>query len=188
MIRIRGFTLIELLVVIGVIGVLAGATVALIDPVERLNHASDVAEEQKMRAFAKAMEEYLVIRGKYYFVTCGGGSGLFNCASQELVNTGSLKKLIASQENGYTLYFYSFDNMTSTSWNDGSPCGTSAENCVRFLVYSTSTSFKSKAYKQKYGDGTNAFLIYDSKYQKICGRAVDPHPDINAAFRNCDGT
>lgn len=185
MIRIRGFTLIELLVVVAVIGVLAGATIVLIDPSERMKQGSDFSEEQRMRNFAKAMEDYAVINGKYSYITCSGGVGGFNCASQAIVDSGSLKKPIASQENGYTLYYYSFDNMNSTSFDDGSPCGSSAETCARFLVYNTSTSFKSKGYKQKYGNGTSAYLIYDSKYQKVCGSATDPH--LGRAT-NCDGT
>lgn len=40
MIRIRGFTLIELLVVVAVVGVLAGATIVLIDP-QRKNEARE---------------------------------------------------------------------------------------------------------------------------------------------------
>ncbi|MDP3941233.1 MAG: type II secretion system protein [bacterium] len=181
--KIKGFTLIELLVVIAVIGVLAGTTIALIDPVERIDQGRDLAEEHRLRAFAKAMEEYAITNGDYYIVTCSGGVGGFNCASQALVASGSLKTAIPSQENGYTLFFYSFDNMNSTAL-DGSMCTSGSENCVRFVVYNYLTSFKSKSYKQKYGDGTNAFLVYDSKYQKICGRSTNPHN--NPALSNCD--
>ena len=37
----KGFTLIELLVVIGILGILAAALVATIDPFEQLNKAQD---------------------------------------------------------------------------------------------------------------------------------------------------
>lgn len=138
-----------------------------------------------MRAFAKAMEDYAVITGEYYIVACAGSSAGFNCASQALVNSGSIKKLLPSVEDGYTLYYYSFDNMNSTSWDDGSMCTSAAESCVRFLVYNTGTSLKSKNYKQKYGNGTNSYLIYDSKYQKVCGSTTDPSA---GRATNCDGT
>jgi prepilin-type N-terminal cleavage/methylation domain-containing protein len=55
----KGFTLIELLVVIGILGILAAALVATIDPFEQLNKAQDANVKN-------SMVEYLTANIRYY--------------------------------------------------------------------------------------------------------------------------
>lgn len=57
-----GFTLIELLVVIGILGILAAALVATIDPFEQLNKASDASVENTLTEFQTALVRYYSIR------------------------------------------------------------------------------------------------------------------------------
>lgn len=59
----RGFTLIELLVVIGILGILAAALVATIDPFEQLNKAKDASTENTLTEFQTALLRYYSIRG-----------------------------------------------------------------------------------------------------------------------------
>lgn len=59
----KGFTLIELLVVIGILGILAAALVATIDPFEQLNKATDAKNENVLTEFQTALLRYYSIRG-----------------------------------------------------------------------------------------------------------------------------
>lgn len=60
-----GFTLIELLVVIAVVGVLAGAVIAIINPGAQLARARDAKRKADIHAIKQALEEYLVVNGSY---------------------------------------------------------------------------------------------------------------------------
>ena len=61
----KGFTLIELLVVIAVVGVLAGAVIAIINPGAQLGRARDAKRKADIHAIKQALEEYVVINGSY---------------------------------------------------------------------------------------------------------------------------
>lgn len=113
----KGFTLIELLVVIGILGILATALVATIDPFEQLKKAQD-------SNIKNALVEYLNANLRYYtthnampwadpanggFTGCGGatetisgqvlnaGAGV-NCL-EALIDDGELKTTYADADN-----------------------------------------------------------------------------------------
>lgn len=72
-----GFTLIELLVVIGILGILAAALVATIDPFEQLKKASDANVENAEIEFINATIRYYTINGGFpWYGTDVGGT---NC-------------------------------------------------------------------------------------------------------------
>ncbi len=54
----RGFTLIELLVVIAVIGILAGAVMAVINPFTQIQKANDTRRKTDLTQIQKALETY----------------------------------------------------------------------------------------------------------------------------------
>jgi prepilin-type N-terminal cleavage/methylation domain-containing protein len=58
----KGFTLIELLVVIGILGILAAALLATIDPFEQLNKAQDASIKNTMVEFVDANVRYYATR------------------------------------------------------------------------------------------------------------------------------
>lgn len=60
----KGFTLIELLVVIGILGILAAALVATIDPFEQLNKGSDARTENTLVEFQNGLLRYYTLRGQ----------------------------------------------------------------------------------------------------------------------------
>jgi prepilin-type N-terminal cleavage/methylation domain-containing protein len=60
-----GFSLIELLVVIAVIGVLAGAVIAIINPSAQLARARDAARKSDLHGLIQAFNEYNVINGRF---------------------------------------------------------------------------------------------------------------------------
>lgn len=71
-----GFTLIELLVVISLIGVLAGALVAVINPVAQMRKARDAQRKADFRQAQSALEMYRSDVGSY--PPKGAGNGRFD--------------------------------------------------------------------------------------------------------------
>ncbi len=61
----RGFTLIELLVVIGLIGVLAGVVLVVIDPTEQFEKGRDAQRKSTVGQLSKAMQAYYTFQGAY---------------------------------------------------------------------------------------------------------------------------
>lgn len=61
----KGFTLIELLVVIGVLGIMAAALVATIDPVEQIRKAQDSNVKNTAVEYLNAMVRYYATHLKY---------------------------------------------------------------------------------------------------------------------------
>ena len=61
----RGFTLIELLVVIAIIGVLATATITLINPLTQIQRANDAKRKSDLSEIQKGMEGYYQDNGRY---------------------------------------------------------------------------------------------------------------------------
>lgn len=72
--RNAGFTLIELLVVIGILGILAAALIAAVDPLEQLKKASDTAAKTTMNEYNEAVARYYTIHsGLPWNATAAGG-------------------------------------------------------------------------------------------------------------------
>jgi prepilin-type N-terminal cleavage/methylation domain-containing protein len=59
----KGFTLIELLVVIAVLGVMAAAIVAAINPLAKINQAKDSNIKSDLASIANALQSYYVVGG-----------------------------------------------------------------------------------------------------------------------------
>lgn len=109
--RKAGFTLIELLVVIAVVGVLAGAVIAIINPSVQLGRARNAQRKNDLRSVANALEQYLTVSGSYppsttWCNTSGLGSfgsgSSTNCTTHPLtplVSGGYLKKLPVDPSN-----------------------------------------------------------------------------------------
>jgi len=75
----KGFTLIELLVVIGILGVLAAALVATIDPFEQLKKASDTNIKNTAVEFVNSTIRYYTTHNAMPWINdssgCGGQTG-----------------------------------------------------------------------------------------------------------------
>ena len=96
----KGFTLIELLVVIAVVGVLAGAVIAIINPNAQFARARNAQRKTDLREIANALLRYATSRGVY--PSTGGAwcntanIGTYVCGTnpmQTLVTSGDLKKI-----------------------------------------------------------------------------------------------
>lgn len=120
----RGFTLIELLVVIGIMAVIAGAVLVLIDPVDKIRQANDAKVQADVAQIATALGTY-----------AANNNGYFPTAAQgltQLVTAGELAK-VPTAPVGYTSG-YAYVVL---------PSGCTATTCIQAGV---SADLKSKKY------------------------------------------
>lgn len=61
----KGFTLIELLVVIGILGILAAAMLAIINPLAQLQKSNDAHRKTDLESMQRALELYYQDNGSY---------------------------------------------------------------------------------------------------------------------------
>lgn len=131
-----GFTLIELLVVIGILGILASALVATIDPFEQLNKAQDSNLKNTSVEFLNANIRYFTTHNAMPWDTaanggadCNGGitdltgvalSTLTTCLNT-LVDEGEIKKGFLSF-NGLAKLFVTEPNPQTIRQNDIITC------------------------------------------------------------------
>jgi len=98
----RGFTLIELLVVIGILGILAAALVATIDPFEQLNKAQDSNSKNTAIEFLTANIRYYTTHSALPWETtganCTGGTALSGMALDDALMTTCLQTLVTEGE------------------------------------------------------------------------------------------
>lgn len=117
-----GFTLIELIVTIGVIGVLVGSLVILIDPATQLRRGRDAARKSDLSLIRSALEFYRSDIGSYPpedgggGITEGGASDVIVCDVELTGGTPPntyMTKIPCDPNNPTSTYFY--DNGGSTS-------------------------------------------------------------------------
>lgn len=65
----KGFTLIELLIVIAVLGILAVAVLAAINPIEQINRSRDTGSRSDAEQLIGAIDRYYASKGYYPWVT-----------------------------------------------------------------------------------------------------------------------
>lgn len=85
----KGFTLIELLVVIGILGILAAALVATIDPFEQLNKAQDANSKNTAIEFLNANIRYYTTHSAMPWWTNGASCMGATMTSLSAVNLSS---------------------------------------------------------------------------------------------------
>lgn len=95
----KGFTLIELLVVLGILGILAAALLAAINPIEQLRKGQDTSMKNLTTEFIDANTSYFSVQNGFPWPTCYNGdmsggvalSTLGGCVTA-LVTSGELKQ------------------------------------------------------------------------------------------------
>lgn len=141
----KGFTLIELLVVIAVIGVLAGAIIVAVNPVEQLRRARDTQRKSAMGQLSTAVAAYYASKAVAYptadanwITTLVTGGELKNAPSLVTIASGGTSCSTNNQSN----YCYAqtgsdyivFTELEATS--DISRCPT-APNTVAYYLFSS---------------------------------------------------
>lgn len=104
--NLKGFTLIELLVVIGILGILAAALIATIDPFEQLKKGNDTNSKNVTVEFLNANIRYYTTRGALPWATgqvsgCTSSATSLNAAGATncidgLIADGELKSAFAN--------------------------------------------------------------------------------------------
>jgi prepilin-type N-terminal cleavage/methylation domain-containing protein len=102
----KGFTLIELLVVLGILGILAAALLAAINPIEQLRKGQDTSLKNIATEFVDSNTSYFSVQNAFPWPTCYAGamdggvamSSLGNCL-QALVTSGELKQSFTNTPN-----------------------------------------------------------------------------------------
>jgi len=120
--KIKGFTMIELLIVIAVLGILAVAVLAAINPIEQINRSKDTGTRSDAEQLLSAIDRFYTSRGYYPWQNApdDGNEGALNSslANVKQLNavlnnlvtaTGELKesfkkRIVANDYN--TLYLY----------------------------------------------------------------------------------
>jgi prepilin-type N-terminal cleavage/methylation domain-containing protein len=85
----KGFTLVELLIVIALIGVLAVAVLAAINPLEQLNRARDTGMESDASQLLAAIDRYYASHEEFPWVTVdreAGGNTIINDSAIGFIN------------------------------------------------------------------------------------------------------
>lgn len=129
----KGFTLIELLVVIGILGILAAALVATIDPFEQLKKADDSKIKNIAVEFQTANVRYYTTHGAFPWndtnntnANCTGiggailsanlaSAGVGSCISTNLIGEGELKQSFNVNANDMSRVYVNWDPSNATN-------------------------------------------------------------------------
>jgi prepilin-type N-terminal cleavage/methylation domain-containing protein len=173
----KGFTLIELLVVIGILGILAAALIATIDPFEQLNKAQDSTVKNTMVEYITANIRYYATHNDYPW-----GAGTAACVP-EAKNDGI---------TGATGVPYSMELCTNGNVDTGVGC--TVTSCIQPLIvdrelkasFISSVGTLSKIYVTYWGTGGGA---ENQNTLAACYLPISQSgkKDINTKF-NKDGT
>ena len=71
----KGFTLVELLIVIALLGAIALAVIAAINPIEQANRARDTRFKTDSANLVSAIERYFTTKSEFPWVTSGTVNG-----------------------------------------------------------------------------------------------------------------
>ncbi len=103
-----GFTLIELLIVISILGILAAATLAILDPIDKVRTGNDSKVQQDITRVARAAEAYAAINNGNY-----PSGNDFAAVVSALIASGDLRGTPVAP-GGYSSYEWTWSADLST--------------------------------------------------------------------------
>lgn len=170
----RGFTLIELLVVIGILGILAAALIATIDPFEQLRKANDTTSRNTSSEFLSAVTRYYGSKGAYPWSTVAEGGEL--CVAQypaagasldqstispcvtTLINQGELKASFANAGNVLKTVKVFQSSLTDPLRVCYTPTSKNGQEDAT-AIYSTTTGLQTTGCKSQSATGGNTCMV-----------------------------
>jgi prepilin-type N-terminal cleavage/methylation domain-containing protein len=105
----QGFTLVELLVVISLVGILAGVTISIINPVKQRKVAEDGVKQSNLQKFALGIEAYGNANSKYPIGpldTTGGPGNTPDNVPDEVELTNFVVKIPNGEPTSTAIYNY----------------------------------------------------------------------------------
>lgn len=146
-----GFTLVELLVVIGILGILAAALIATIDPFEQIRKTNDSDVKNTAVEYLNASTRYYATHTALPWDTSANG-GNDNCNA---LNTVTFSSILISAMGACTTALIDDGELKSTI--------TSSTNLSKLFVSSTATGEVSVCFKPLSKSGQKDLLAkYDS--------------------------
>ena len=107
-----GFTMIELLIVIAVLGILAVAVLASINPIEQINRGRDTGSRSDAEQLISAIDRYYAAKGYYPWMTNGVSPNTWTDPAGVTAGDGDLVQLDSTNSD---LGVDSIDILTSLS-------------------------------------------------------------------------
>jgi len=159
----KGFTLIELLIVIAVLGILAVAVLAAINPIEQINRSKDTGSRSDAEQLIGAIDRFYASKGYYPWVT----SASITAISQDwdevdsVWNDGAtsvLGKLAASGTEELKASFVS--KVTNSEYNQMRVYNEGAQGSSTYICFlPKSNNFESDAGDRCKGSGGSAVPV-----------------------------
>lgn len=165
----KGFTLIELLVVLGILGILAAALLAAINPVEQLNKAQDTSLKNTATQFQNAVVQYYSTHNSLPWSVAGAncynaGGGTLNKVQLSTLNT-CIADLVA--DGDLKASFQTVTNLTNVYVTNPNPqTGNATDTISCFKPQSQSQQTDTLT---KYGqDGSNGAACKSQGGSTLC--------------------